>query len=184
VQKAGCGARSFIYVRFNENLTHFAQKNKEDRAALFIFTVEMGYMRKQHIFLIQSSWQTVLPLAQQAGELFYKKLFASEPLVRHLFKSDLKEQAGKFTAMLSYIIDNLEREEMITRDIYKLGQRHSGYGAQPEHYEVVGESLLTTMAEGMGSAWTKELQEAWQEMLNWLFEEMIRGQGNYFLRSK
>jgi hemoglobin-like flavoprotein len=163
-------------------MPHFAGKKQEDRRRASIFTVETGYMRKQQIFLIQSSWQTVLPLAQQAGELFYKKLFASEPLVRHLFKSDLKEQAARFTAMLNYIVSNLEREEMITRDIYKLGQRHNGYGAQPEHYAVVGESLLVTIAEGMGSAWTKELQEAWQEMLNWLFEEMIRGQGNYSLR--
>jgi nitric oxide dioxygenase len=141
-------------------------------------------MRKHEIQLIQSSWQTVHPLAQQAGELFYKKLFASEPLVRHLFKTDLTEQACKFTAMLHYIINNLEREELIIRDIYKLGSRHNGYGAQPEHYIVVGECLLVTIAEGLGNAWTDELRNAWQEMLNWLFEEMIRGQGNYSLRGK
>lgn len=141
-------------------------------------------MRKQEILLIQSSWQTIQPLAEQGGELFYKKLFASEPLVRHLFKSDLKEQAAKFTAMLNYIINNLDREEMIARDIHKLGSRHNGYGAQPEHYTVVGECLLLTIAEGSGNAWTNELRNAWQEMLNWIFEEMIRGQGNYSLRGK
>jgi len=146
-----------------------------------IFTVEIGYMRKHQIELIQSSWQTIQPMAQQAGENFYKKLFASEPLVRHLFKNDLKEQACKMTAMLGYIINNLEREELITREIHKLGSRHNGYGAQPEHYAVVGECLLAAMAEGLGNAWTTELKEAWQAMLNWLFEEMIRGQGNYSL---
>jgi hemoglobin-like flavoprotein len=141
-------------------------------------------MRKHEIQLIQTSWQTVQPLAEQAGELFYKKLFASEPLVRHLFKSDLREQACKFTAMLNYIIVNLERQEQIASDIHKLGSRHNGYGAQPEHYTVVGECLLVTIAEGLGNAWTDELRNAWQEMLNWLFEEMIRGQENYSLRGK
>ncbi len=79
--------------------------------------------------------------------------------------------------MLHHIISNLERHEMIARDIQKLGQRHNGYGAQPEHYAVVGECLLLTMAEGMGNGWTPALSEAWQEMLNWLFREMMQGQG-------
>lgn len=79
--------------------------------------------------------------------------------------------------MLHHIISNLGRREMIARDIQKLGQRHNGYGAQPEHYAVVGECLLLTMAEGMGEDWTPDLRTAWQEMLNWLFREMMEGQG-------
>jgi hemoglobin-like flavoprotein len=146
-----------------------------------IFAVETANMTAQHIVLIQSSWQTIQPLAQQAGELFYRKLFASEPLLKHLFKSDLKEQACKFTLMLNHIVANLERPEAMAKDIHKLGQRHNTYGAQPEHYAVVGECLLITIADGLGDAWTPELKEAWQHMLNWLFEEMIRGQGNYSL---
>jgi len=134
-------------------------------------------MTAQQILLIQTSWGKIQPLAQQAGELFYKKLFASEPLIRHLFKSDLREQACKLTAMLNHIVNNLQRHDDIAKDIYKLGQRHTGYGAQPEHYAVVGECLLVTIADGMGNEWTPALREAWQEMLNWLFKEMLRGQG-------
>ena len=84
--------------------------------------------------------------------------------------------------MLNYIVTNLNRRELIVREIHKLGQRHNGYGAQPEHYIVVGECLLLSISDGLGEAWTPELKEAWQEMLNWLFEEMIRGQGNYSLK--
>lgn len=79
--------------------------------------------------------------------------------------------------MLQHIINNLERQEMIVREIQKLGLRHNAYGAQPEHYAVVGECLLLTMAEGLGDGWTTALRDAWQEMLNWLFREMMRGQG-------
>jgi hemoglobin-like flavoprotein len=135
-------------------------------------------MTPQHILLLQSSWKNIQPLAQEAGELFYRKLFASEPLIRHLFKSNLKEQATRLTAMLNYIISNLHRREVMARDINKLGQRHNAYGAQPEHYAVVNECLLVTMADGLGTAWTIELREAWQQLLTWLMEEMIRGQGN------
>lgn len=135
-------------------------------------------MTAQQILLIQSSWKNIQPLAQQAGELFYKKLFASEPLLRHLFKADLREQAVRLTAMLSHVISNLHRWELVSRDIYKLGQRHNGYGAQPEHYAVVGECLLVTMADGLGKAWTPELRDAWQGMLSRVFDEMMRGQGN------
>jgi hemoglobin-like flavoprotein len=45
----------------------------------------------------------------------------------------------------------------------QLGARHVDYGVLPEHYETVGQALLDTLAQGLGPAFTGEVEEAWRE---------------------
>jgi hemoglobin-like flavoprotein len=49
---------------------------------------------------------------------------------------------------------------MVSRE---LGARHVAYGAETEHYPVVGEVLLASMAEIASPAWTQEYERAWAE---------------------
>jgi hemoglobin-like flavoprotein len=42
-----------------------------------------------------------------------------------------------------------------------LAKRHVAYGARPEHYPVVGDALLWTLARGLGPQWTPEVAAAW-----------------------
>jgi hemoglobin-like flavoprotein len=44
-----------------------------------------------------------------------------------------------------------------------LGTKHVDYGVTREMYDWVGTSLLATLAEVAGPAWTPELQAAWSE---------------------
>jgi nitric oxide dioxygenase len=129
-------------------------------------------MTKQQITLVQHSWSKIEPLAQQAGEKFYVKLFNSEPLLRHLFKTDLRQQACKLTAMLNHLIKNLNNKNMLQPELERLGKRHNSYGAQPEHYYIVAECLLTTISDGMKNEWTPELRDAWVALLQWLTDTM------------
>ncbi|MEO1590999.1 MAG: globin domain-containing protein, partial [Cyanobacteria bacterium J06632_22] len=41
--------------------------------------------------------------------------------------------------------------------------RHVKYGALPAHYPLVGNSLLKTLGQYAGEAWTPELESAWAE---------------------
>jgi hemoglobin-like flavoprotein len=43
----------------------------------------------------------------------------------------------------------------------RLGARHVAYGARPEHYAVVGEVLIASMAEIAGPAWRPEYERGW-----------------------
>jgi hemoglobin-like flavoprotein len=102
-------------------------------------------MTTRQIQLVQQSWETVKPIAQQAGELFYQKLFDKAPQVRHLFKEDISGQAGKLGYMLTYVVSRLDNLDTIVVDVQKLAVRHNKYGAEPAHYAVVGECLLATL---------------------------------------
>lgn len=36
-----------------------------------------------------------------------------------------------------------------------------GYGVEDAHYETVGSALLWTLGQGLGDAFTKDVEEAW-----------------------
>jgi hemoglobin-like flavoprotein len=118
-------------------------------------------MTNKQIQLVQQSWEWVKPMAKQAGLNFYENLFEAAPGIRHLFKSDIQEQAGKLVTILGYVVAKLDRLDLILSDVEKLGERHNSYGARPEHYDVVGNCLIQTLSEGLGDKWTDETEKAW-----------------------
>lgn len=118
-------------------------------------------MTARQIYLVQQSWQQLKPVAPQAGMIFYEKLFAAEPQMKHLFKQEIHNQADKLVTMLGYVVAKLNRLEDIIAEVKALGKRHEQYGAQPGHYQLVGNCLVATLKAGLGDKWNNELQDAW-----------------------
>jgi len=133
-------------------------------------------MTTQQIQLVKTSWSQVVPNAQEAGELFYKNLFEAAPGVRHLFKSPTKDQAKKLIAMISVVVSELDNLDKIIDDVKQLAKRHDKYGTQPEHYAVVGDSLIKTLKMGLGSTWNDEIEQAWITAYTILSGAMIANQ--------
>ena len=141
-------------------------------------TIKLTKMAPNQITMVQDSWARVKPIAQQAGELFYSKLFIAAPYARHMFKKNISEQAGKLMYTLTYIVNHLDRLDTILDDVQKLAVRHNRYEVKPEHYTVVGQCLIETLSEGLGDHWNNELQEAWVTAYTILSNAMIQAQEN------
>lgn len=133
-------------------------------------------MTHEQIELVQQSWSKLLPVAKEAGLIFYQKLFALAPEVRPLFKPDISEQANKLVTILGYVVSKLKYMEDLLPEVQKLGARHTAYGTEPKHYEAVGHCLLETLKEGLGKDWTPEVQDAWITAYNTLKNVMIVAQ--------
>jgi hemoglobin-like flavoprotein len=133
-------------------------------------------MTNNQITLIRKSWDQVKPIAADAGVLFYNKLFAAAPGIRHLFKPDINPQANKLMQVLGYIVSRLDRMDELVPEVQQLGIRHNDYGAEPAHYELVGHCLLATLRDGLGVHWNAETQDAWTTAFNTLKNIMIVAQ--------
>lgn len=118
-------------------------------------------MNTQEIQTLQQSFSLVEPIAETAASLFYGRLFELDPALRPLFKSDLKAQGEKLMSSLKLVVTGLNNPERIIPAVRSLGQRHAGYGVQPEHYNTVGAALLWTLEKGLGTAYTPEVEAAW-----------------------
>ena len=123
--------------------------------------------------LVQSSFAKVAPIAEQAAELFYARLFELDPSLQSLFKGDMVEQGKKLMAMIGAAVQGLDDLESLVPVVQDLGRRHRRYGVEADHYGTVGQALLDTLAKGLGDAFTEDVKRAWTTVYGVLSTTMI-----------
>ena len=111
--------------------------------------------------LVQESFAAVMPIADDAAALFYRRLFELDPSLKRMFKGDMTEQRRKLVQMLTAAVKGLDRLDQLVPVIEELGRRHVGYGVADAHYDTVGAALLWTLEKGLGNAFTPEVKDSW-----------------------
>ena len=107
---------------------------------------------------------------------FYQNLFADYPQVQPLFThTDMKEQANKLFASLVLVVENLTNPDVLSPVLTALGTRHIKYGVLPEHYPMVGGTLLKSMAITLEELWTDDMAKAWTEAYQAIVKIMLDG---------
>lgn len=130
-------------------------------------------MNTNQILLVQASFDLVRPIADQAAETFYNRLFEIAPHYRAMFKNDIKKQGAMLMSTLGLAVGSLNNLEKILPAVRALGQRHAGYGVTAEHYQPVAEAFLWTLEFYLGKEFTPALKEAWVEAYTTLAGVMI-----------
>jgi hemoglobin-like flavoprotein len=118
-------------------------------------------MNDHTISLVRESFDLVEPIAPQAAALFYAHLCEADPSLQRLFRGDMVAQGAKLMQMIGVAVAKLDAPEVLMPALRQLGRRHAGYGVKDEHYETVGGALLKTLQQGLGAAWTPEVETAW-----------------------
>ena len=111
--------------------------------------------------LVQESFAAVMPIADDAAALFYRRLFELDPSLERMFKGDMTEQRRKLVQMLTAAVKGLDRLDQLVPVVEELGRRHVGYGVADAHYDTVGAALLWTLEKGLGEAFTPQTKDAW-----------------------
>lgn len=125
---------------------------------------------------LETSFDVVAPRGDELMDVFYARLFAAAPAVKPLFAAtDLQRQKTMLLGTLVLLRKSLRDLEAIIPKLRDLGARHVAYGAEPEHYPVVGEVLIASMAEIAGPAWTAEYERAWGEAFGIVAGAMLEG---------
>lgn len=127
--------------------------------------------------LIRGSFGLLEPQAPRVIERFYERLFTAAPGVRGMFPADMKEQRKHLLSAVALVVKNADRLETLAGPLAEMGRRHVGYGAKAEHYPVVRDTMLATLAEFAGPAWTSAMHGAWEGALNRVAGMMLEGAG-------
>jgi methyl-accepting chemotaxis protein len=126
--------------------------------------------------VLEQSFKLLAPKGEALVARFYERLFQKYPQVKPLFKSaTMADQKKKLLASLVLVVQNLRHPAKLTRALEKLGGRHVAYGAQPAHYDAVGENLLAVLGEFAGRAWTPPVKQAWTEAFTAIKTIMLSG---------
>ena len=111
--------------------------------------------------LVQESFASLAPIAEDAVALFYRRLFEIDPQLRRMFPADMAAQHRKLAQMLTAAVKGLDHLDRLVPVVQDLGRRHVGYGVTDAHYDTVGSALLWTLEKGLGSAFTPDMKDAW-----------------------
>ena len=136
-------------------------------------------MTPDQIRIVQASFKQLEPSAAEAGKSFYEKLFRIAPEVRQLFPANMAEQEVKLMKMLGWIVANLDDEQSIGELVRDLGRRHRGYNVNDSHYGKVGQALIMTIHDRLGTAFTADMRVAWVEAYDSLAKLMTEAAGGY-----
>jgi hemoglobin-like flavoprotein len=124
---------------------------------------------------LETSFDLVASRGDELMDEFYSRLFAAAPAVKPLFPKDMRRQKTMLLGALVLLRKSLRDLDAIVPKLRELGARHVAYGAQPEHYPVVGTALIASMAAIAGDAWTSEFEVAWSEAFEIVATTMLEG---------
>lgn len=124
---------------------------------------------------LKDSWEVVAKSGDEVPLYFYSHLFLSHPEVREMFPISMASQRDKLVGALGRIVSNVDRLDEVTAFIQQLGSDHRRFAVTPEHYNVVGASLLATLKQFLGAAWTEELASDWATAYGVIARVMVGG---------
>jgi hemoglobin-like flavoprotein len=130
-----------------------------------------------NIDLLERSFGLVKGNGAEFSSLFYATLFLDHPAVQPLFaNTHLQSQGEKLFASLVLVVNNLRNPEALENALKGLGTRHVKYGVLPQHYPLVGASLLKTFAMSLDPTdWTPDVQQAWADAYGAVTQLMLEG---------
>ena len=124
---------------------------------------------------LRESYTLIAPRAQELIDTFYDKLFAAAPAVRPLFPTDMRAQKGHLLAAVGLVVKHADNLNALAEPLQQMGARHVKYGAKPEHYPVVRDTMVASIAQIAGKAWTPQLSGDWTAALNAVAGFMLKG---------
>ena len=109
-------------------------------------------------------------------DVFYRRLFAAAPSVEPLFAgTDLPAKRRCCSSTLVLLRKSLRNIDAIVPNCVRSAHATSPMAPRPEHYPVVGEVLIASLAEIAGNAWRPEHELAWAAAFAVIADAMVSG---------
>lgn len=125
---------------------------------------------------LSTSWTLVREDTNAFTDRFYGRLFEVAPGVRPLFPADMRDQRRKLAETLGTLVRSLDEVNTVMIVLSRLGEQHAAYGALPEHYPIVGDTLIWAFHDQLGERFTPEQEAAWGDAFRVISSVMIEAQ--------
>lgn len=125
------------------------------------------------IAIVKATAKPVAENAEAITKRMYEILFEHHPETKLLFKDAAADQHKKLAAAVGAYAANIERLDVLGDAVEKMAQSHVRTGVKPEHYPMVGVSLLAAVKDVLGDAATDEVLNAWKEAYFFLSDILI-----------
>ncbi|NJM68879.1 MAG: hypothetical protein HC862_00935 [Scytonema sp. RU_4_4] len=126
--------------------------------------------------ILQKSFAPIRPYGEKFASKFYYNLFRDYPEFTPLFvNTNMEQQNQKLIQTLVLVIYNSGNLAYLSEILKNLGERHARYAVIPEHYPIIGEVLLKTLEEYLGTDWTPDIKQVWSDAYAQIVDLMLEG---------
>ena len=147
----------------------------------------------EQIGVIQSTWATAEGLGAEAiATLLFAKIFEAAPGAAALFsfgkEASFDPSPDGLAANPAFLkhgvavvntvgaaVKGLNDLGALVPVLQSLGYKHMLYHVKPEHYPVVGAAFLGTLRDGLGDAFTPDVEKAYTSMWGVVADTMLSG---------
>lgn len=121
--------------------------------------------------------KATIPVLQEHGlaitTRMYERLFENYPETEKLFSQAPEQQPKILAAAIAAYATNIDNLDALTEAVSRMASAHVRSKVRPEHYPMVGESVLGAMQDVLGDAATPEILKAWKEAYFFLADILI-----------
>ena len=99
---------------------------------------------------------------------FYNRMFSNNPELRDMFNQPNHKQGLQSTALAMAVLaaaQHIEDLSPIVPVVMPVAHKHCALQVKPEHYPIVGENLLATIAELTGLSMDDPVIKAWEKLM-------------------
>ena len=116
--------------------------------------------------------KSTVPLLAENGQAitqeFYKRLFANNPDLQHIFNMANQRSGGggQSSALADAVFayaNNIDQIEVLVPAVQRIASKHASIGIEPKHYPIVGENLLNAIQDVLQLPDNHEALIAWGE---------------------
>ena len=107
-------------------------------------------IRTRSIFVFEK----VRPIADQAAELFYNRLFRDRPHYRHMFQDNMRIRGSLLMSTLGLAVGSLNNLEKIIPTVRCARSAPRRLWCDREDYQPVAEAFLWTLEQAFGKDFT------------------------------
>ena len=125
------------------------------------------------IEIVKSTAGAIAANGEAITTRMYEILFANYPETEVMFQNAAADQHKKLAGAVAAYAANIDNLGVLSKAVEKMAQTHVNTMVKPEHYPMVGLSLLEAVKDILGDAATDEVIEAWKEAYFFLADILI-----------
>ncbi|WP_415397543.1 globin domain-containing protein [Sulfurimonas sp. CS5] len=130
-------------------------------------------LSEKTVGIVKATAPVVAQNAEAITSTMYNIMFTNHPEIKALFKDAEPDQHKKLAAAVGAYAANIDNLGVLDKAIEKIVNVHIRTKVQPEHYPIVGVSLLEAIKKVLGEAATPEVIDAWKEAYFFLADVLI-----------
>ncbi|XP_041351045.1 neuroglobin-like [Gigantopelta aegis] len=153
------------------------------------------YLTPRQISLVQETWHQINDDLPKLGLLIFLKFFQTEPEMKSLFPKIIKmnesnqlewdidnemltKHAVTVLEGLGAAVENLDDSDFLNSVLISIGQTHVKRNVKPQMLKKLWPSLQHGLRVTLGDRYTKEVNESWKRVYQYIGIQMRKGMEN------